>query len=299
MQKEQLIGTGVALVTPFDKEKNIDYTALGQLLAHTYAQGRGVNYWVVMGTTGESVTLTKEEKQQALNFVKANNPAKLPIIYGVGGNDTQALLNQLKTTDLTGVDAILSVSPAYNKPSQRGILAHYQVLADASPLPLILYNVPGRTSSNISAETTLQLAEHPNIIATKEASGNLEQCMKIAQYKPDDFLLISGDDMLTLPLIALGGQGVISVMANAFPVIFQDMVSYALQGNLAAARKALFQLTALNPLMYEESNPVGVKHALALQSVCSHEVRLPLLNASPELQQKIKICMPSTTSDVY
>lgn len=296
MQKEKLIGTGVALVTPFDKEKNIDYQALEKLLIHTYAKGKGVDYWVVMGTTGESVTLTKEEKQQVLDFVKEHNPAQLPIVYGIGGNDTQALLQQFKNTNLEGVDAILSVSPAYNKPSQRGIVAHYQALADASPLPLILYNVPGRTSSNVSAETTLQLAEHPNIIATKEASGNLEQCAKIAQYKPDDFLLISGDDMLTIPMIALGGQGVISVMANAFPVIFQDMVKNALEGNFEAARKALFKLTALNPLMYEESNPVGVKQALALQEVCSNEVRLPLLNASPELQEKIKKCMPSSTT---
>ncbi len=288
MQKEKLIGTGVALVTPFDKEKNIDYPALAKLLEHTYANGKGVDYWVVMGTTGESVTLSKEEKQQVLDFVKQNNPAQLPIVYGIGGNDTQALLEQLKTTNLEYVDAILSVSPAYNKPSQAGILAHYRVLADASPLPIILYNVPGRTSSNVSAETTLQLAEHPNIIAIKEASGNLEQCTKISQYKPDDFLLISGDDMLTIPLIALGGQGVISVMANAFPVVFQEIVKNALENNFEEARKALFQLTALNPLMYVESNPVGVKQALAFQGVCSNEVRLPLLSASIELQEKIK-----------
>jgi len=291
MSYQKFIGTGVALITPFNAQKEIDFQALKRLLEHTYSNGEGVDYWVVMGTTGESVTLRPDEKKQALQFIKENNPSNLPIVYGIGGNDTEALLQQFKSTDLEDVEAILSVSPAYNKPSQAGIYAHYQAIADASPLPVILYNVPGRTASNISAETTLRLAEHPNIIATKEASGNLEQCLKISQYKPDDFLLISGDDMLTLPIMALGGHGVISVMANAFPVIFNRMVQSALQGDFAEARNYLFQLSDINPLMYEESNPVGVKQALAFLEVCLPEVRLPLLKASELLQEKIKNLM--------
>ncbi len=292
MTYPQFIGTGVALITPFNTRKEIDYPALKRLLEHTYAQGSGVDYWVVMGTTGESATLQPEEKKQVLQFVKENNPKNIPIVYGIGGNDTQAVLHQFKNTDLEGVQAILSASPAYNKPSQAGIYAHYHALAEASPLPVILYNVPGRTASNVSAETTLHLAEHPNIIGTKEASGNLEQCLKISQYKPKDFLLISGDDMLTLPLISLGGQGVISVLANAFPVIFRKMTAAALQGDFEAARAQLFKISAINPLMYEESNPVGVKQALELLEVCSAEVRMPLLPASEDLKKRIQLCMP-------
>ncbi|GAB4401941.1 MAG: 4-hydroxy-tetrahydrodipicolinate synthase [Microscillaceae bacterium] len=293
MQVSSFRGTGVALITPFDAHGAVDFDALRRVLSHTYAQGEGVDYWVVMGTTGESVTLKPQEKQQILDFVQENNPSKLPIVYGWGGNDTQALLDQLPSLHLDGVQALMSVSPYYNKPSQKGLIAHYTALADAAPRPLILYNVPGRTASNLCAETTLRLAEHPNIIGVKEASGNLMQCIEIARHKPKDFLLLSGEDLLTLPIVSIGGEGVISVMANAFPVLFSTMVKAALQGDFARAQAALYPLAALNPLMYEESNPVGVKQALALQGVCAPYVRLPLVPASADLQARIKIAMPS------
>jgi len=223
--------------------------------------------------------------------VIAHNPKKLPVVFGVGGNNTQQLLAQLKNANLDGVDAILSVSPYYNKPTQEGLFRHYSALADASPLPIIMYNVPGRTSSNMTAETTLRLAAHPNILAVKEASGNMEQITTIARDKPDDFLLISGDDMLTLPMIALGTDGVISVMANALPQQFSNMVSFALEGNFTAAKNELFELTRLNPLLYKESNPVGVKQVMKEMGICEAMVRQPLLKASDELTHAIQLLL--------
>jgi len=278
-------GVGVALVTPFDVNLNIDFSAYKRLLEHT-AQ-IGVDYWVVQGTTGESPTTTSTEKAQLLAFAKENNPKKLPIVYGMGGNNTETIIQNIKNADLEGVTALLSVSPYYNKPSQRGIIAHYQKIADASPVPIVLYNVPGRTGSNITAETTLALSEHPNIIATKEASGNLVQCMEIAKNKPKDFMLISGDDMLTVPMISFGAEGVISVMANAFQE-FNDMSHLALEKNFEAASQKLFSLLTLNDLMYIEGNPVGIKKVLELQGVCSASVRLPLVEASEKLSEQIK-----------
>jgi 4-hydroxy-tetrahydrodipicolinate synthase len=213
---------------------------------------------------------------------------RVPLVYGIGGNDTATVEHQLRSTDLTGIEAILSASPAYNKPSQAGIVAHYQRLAEVSPLPLILYNVPGRTGSNMAADTTLKLAQHENIIGVKEASGNVEQCLAILAKKPADFLFLSGDDMLTLPLIACGGQGIISVLGNAFPQKFSDMTRAALAGDFARASQLLYYFVGLNPLMYEEGNPVGVKAALALQGVCEAAVRLPLVPASEGLTARIK-----------
>lgn len=281
---KKLFGTGVALVTPFDENLKVDFKALKKLLKHT---AKGVDYYVVMGTTGESVTVSAEEKKQILKFVKENNDAKLPIVYGIGGNNTAEVLEALKSADLKGVDAILSVSPYYNKPSQEGIYQHFKKVADASPLPLILYNVPGRTSSNLTADTTLRLATHTNIVGVKEASGNMEQCMKIARDMPKDFLLISGDDMLTVPLYSVGAKGVISVLANAYPVIFRKMKEHAFANNYAKASQELFKLLDINGPMYEESNPVGVKAVLAEMGVCGNSVRLPLLPASDSLQKKI------------
>lgn len=278
-------GTGVALVTPFHPDGSIDWQGLKNLLTHT---AKGCDYYVVQGTTGESVTTTAEEKKDLLNFVRINNPKKLPIVYGLGGNNTADCLEKIKKTDWRGVDAILSVSPYYNKPSQEGIYQHYLAVADASPVPVILYNVPGRTGSNISAATTLRLAEHKNIIGIKEASGNMEQCMEIAAHKPSDFLLISGDDLLSVPLIALGGVGTISVLANAYPMVFRQMVHKALEEDFAQASQALFQFLAINPLLYAEGNPVGIKEALALQKVCEAHVRLPLVAASSKLKEQIK-----------
>lgn len=281
---KKLYGTGVALVTPFTPNLEVDFKALKKLLNHT---AKGVDYYVVMGTTGESVTCSIEEKKSILKFVKDNNSKGLPIVYGVGGNNTAEVVASLKEADLHGVDGILSVSPYYNKPSQEGIYQHYVAVADASPVPVILYNVPGRTASNISADTTLRLAEHENIIGTKEASGQLEQCMRIVKYAPRDFMLISGDDMLTVPLYALGGKGVISVLANAFPVTFKKMREHSAAGNFAKATKEQLQLLEINGPMYEEGNPVGVKYVLSTLGICNDAVRLPMTTASAGLKKKI------------
>lgn len=278
-------GTGVALVTPFDERGAIDFKSLKKLLAHT---AKGVDYFVVMGTTGESVTLSKEEKKSILKFVIQNNTKKLPIVYGIGGNNTQAVLEEIRATDIKGVDALLSVSPYYNKPSQEGIYQHFTSVAKASKVPIILYNVPGRTASNLTAETTLRLAKNKEIIGIKEASGNLEQCMHIAKNKPQDFLLISGDDMLTLPIYSVGGVGVISVLANAYPLIFKKIKEYALAGKYTNAQSELFKLLEINGPMYEEGNPVGLKYLMKLMSIGNGKVRLPLVEASFSLQKKIE-----------
>ena len=282
----KLHGTGVALVTPFTPAGAVDLPAWQRLLDFTIAGG--VEYLVINGTTGESPTVTTSEKIDLLNMARQHVAGRVPLVYGIGGNDTAAVARQLRDTDLTGITAVLSASPAYNKPSQAGLMAHYQHLAEASPLPLLLYNVPGRTASNLTADTTLALARHPNIIGIKEASGNLEQCLTILAAMPADFLFLSGDDMLTLPLIACGAHGIISVMANALPRQFSDLTRAALAGDLARARQLLFGLVPLNPLLYEEGNPVGVKAALALQGICGPAVRLPLVPASAGLSARIK-----------
>ncbi|MCS6795114.1 MAG: 4-hydroxy-tetrahydrodipicolinate synthase [Raineya sp.] len=283
--QSKLKGVGVALVTPFTDDYQLDLAGFEKLLAHTTAIG--VDYWVVQGTTGESPTTTSKEKQVLLEFAKNNNPKSLPIVYGIGGNNTENLLNIIQETDFSGVTAVLSASPYYNKPTQAGIIAHYEKLADASPVPIILYNVPGRTSSNLTAETTLKLAQHPNIIGIKEASGNLLQCMEIARQKPQDFMLISGDDILTVPMISFGAVGVISVLANASKA-FVEMTHFALAGDFAKATEKMFEILPLNDLMYVEGNPVGIKQLLAEMGVCGSQVRLPLLRASKELAEKIR-----------
>lgn len=289
MNIDRLYGTGVALVTPFNENGSIDYVGLKKLLEHTAKQG--ADYYVVQGTTGESTTTTADEKKEILNFVKQNNTANLPIVYGIGGNNTHQVIETIKSTDLSGVDAVLSVSPYYNKPSQEGIIKHFELIADNSPVPVILYNVPGRTASNLTAATTLRLAKHKNIIGTKEASGNLEQAMHISANKPENFLLISGDDMLTVPLYSIGAKGVISVLANAFSDVFKEMKEAAFANNYEAAAQACFKLLGINPLMYAESNPVGIKHVLKLQGVCDDHVRLPLLAPSNELKNSIKAAL--------
>ena len=281
---KKLYGTGVALVTPFTERGEIDFKSLKKLLNHT---AKGVDYYVVMGTTGESATLSKTEKKEVLHFVLKNNAKKLPVVYGIGGNNTQHVLEEIDQTDFTGISAILSVSPYYNKPSQEGIFQHFTLVANHSPVPVILYNVPGRTSSNLTADTTLRLAQHSNIIGIKEASGNLEQCMKIAKDKPKDFMLISGDDLLTVPIYSIGGVGVISVLANALPVVFKKMKEFSFAGDYAKAQKELFKLVDINGPMYEEGNPVGVKYLLSLLSIAQPYVRLPLVSASEGLRQKI------------
>jgi 4-hydroxy-tetrahydrodipicolinate synthase len=281
---KKLYGTGVALVTPFTDSLDVDYKGLKKLLNHS---SKGSDYYVVMGTTGESPTCTPEEKSRILQFVKDNNPKGLPVVYGIGGNSTQEVLHVISSSDLKGIDAILSVSPYYNKPSQEGIYQHFKAIADKSPVPVILYNIPGRTSSNISADTTLRLAEHPNIIGVKEASGMIEQCMRIAAYAPKDFMLLSGDDMLSLPIYGMGGKGVISVLANAFPAIFRKMKDYAFEGNYAKVSQQQFRILDINGLMYEEGNPVGIKYVLSQMGIMGAAVRQPMLPASKTLRQKI------------
>jgi len=285
---KKLHGTGVALVTPFDNKGKVDFAGLKKLLHHT---AKGVDYYVVMGTTGESATVSKDEKKEILQFVRTNNPKKLPIVFGIGGNSTQAVLASISETDLAGVSAILSVSPYYNKPSQEGIFQHFKSIADSSSLPIILYNVPGRTASNLSASTTLRLAQHKNIIGIKEASGNIEQCMQIMKHKPKDFMLISGDDLLALSLYAIGGVGVISVLANTYPVIFKNLHVAILQNDFKKACTEQFKLLEINGSMYEEGNPVGVKYVLEQMKICNHYTRLPLVSPSKGLQEKIKKLM--------
>lgn len=289
-------GTGVALVTPFDASGRIDWLALQKLLAFT---AEGVDYWVVNGTTGESPVLSKEERKKLLAFVKENNPKNLPIVWGLGGNHTQEVLAQIQETDWSGVAAVLSVSPYYNKPSQEGIFRHYCAIADASPVPVLLYNVPGRTGSNVSAATTVRLAAHPNIIGTKDASGNFEQYTYIAKHAPPDFLLISGDDLLTIPLIAIGGKGVISVLANAFPVSFAQMTRYALQGNFEKAAKLLYSFADINGLLYKEGNPTGIKYVLSLLGICQPHLRLPNTVPSEELRRELELALEAMQPEVH
>ncbi len=282
-------GVGVALVTPFTEQGTVDYNALGRLLTYT-AQG-GVDYYVVHGTTGEAVTTTAAEKAAILEYVLKNNPKQLPVMYGLGGNNTRVLQDELQQLNLDGVDAILSASPAYSLPTQEGIYQHYVALAEVSPKPVFIYNVPARTAKNISAETTLRLAKHKNIAGIKEASKDLVQCMEIARKKPEDFLLISGDDMLTIPLTSIGGAGVISVLANGLPSLFCKMAHESLAGNYQKAQEALFQLLDVNSLLYCEGNPVGIKQVLKEMEVCEPQVRLPLIKASSNLIADLKIAL--------
>lgn len=281
---KKLYGTGVALVTPFTESLEVDYKSLKKLLNHT---AKGVDYYVVMGTTGESATCTEEEKNEVLQFVKENNTKRLPIVFGIGGNNTKGIIDTIKATDFTGVDALLSVSPYYNKPSQEGIYQHFKAIANACPVPVLLYNVPGRTSSNITAETTLRLANHKNIIGIKDACGNIEQYMKIVKHMPKDFLLISGDDMWTFAMYAMGAKGVISVLANALPIAFRKIKEHAFLGQNSKAANELLKLIEINGPMYEEGNPVGVKYLLSELGVCAPYVRLPLVPASEGLKRKI------------
>lgn len=274
----------MALVTPFTETLAVDYKALKKLLQHT---AKGADYYVVMGTTGESVTCSDEEKAKVLQFVKDNNPKGLPIVYGIGGNNTTHVVDEIKAADLRGVTAILSVSPYYSKPSQEGIYRHYKAVADASPVPVLLYNVPGRTGSNVTAETTLRLAGHQNIIGIKDACGSMEQFLKIAKEMPKDFLLISGDDMWALPLYALGGKGVISVLANAYPQIFKKIKEHAFAGSFPKGALEQAKLLEINGPMYEEANPVGIKYVLSKMGVIAPYVRLPLAGPSDGLKTKI------------
>lgn len=280
-------GTGVAIITPFKNDRSVDYKQLEKVVQHII-KGK-CEYIVVLGTTGESVTLSKDEKKAVVKCVVKAAQKKVPVVLGHGGNNTQELLEGLNTLDFKGIDALLSVSPYYNKPTQEGIYQHYAAIAKKSPLPIILYNVPGRTASNITAETTLRLAhDFKNIIAVKEASGNIEQMMKIINGKPKDFLVISGDDALTLPLNACGGDGVISVVANAFPKDYSEMTRLSLKGDFAKAQKLHYKLLDIIGLLFVDGNPAGVKYAMKQLGVCNDTVRLPLVSITKPTADKLK-----------
>ena len=280
---DKIIGTGVALVTPFNSDHSIDFDALKKLI--NYVIDGGVEYLVLLGTTAESATLSSSEKIQIVNYCKEINKNRIPIVLGIGGNNTSNVIKQIKMFDLDGIEAILSVCPYYNKPSQIGIYNHYAELAKHSPLPIILYNVPSRTSVNISSDTVLKLAnDFKNIVAIKEASGDLEQIMRIIKDKPKDFLVISGDDPLTLPMIYMGGKGVISVLAQSHPKEFSKMVSNTLLGKIDLANKLHYELFQLYNPLFIEGNPVGIKACLETLGIIKSFVRLPLSEASKELK---------------
>ena len=277
-------GSGVALVTPFDNSGKIDVMALRKLV-QLQING-GTNFLVVQGTTGESPTLSQSEKQIVLDTVIDENNGRLKIVYGVGGNNTIAVGELFKQVP-QGVDGILSVSPYYNKPTQRGIIEHYTYLSKCTDLPIIIYNVPGRTGSNVLPETTLALAHLDNMVAVKEASGNMEQIMDIIRQRKASFGVLSGDDNLTMPLIAAGADGVISVVANAFPELFSTMVNAAIKGDLLSARSAHYELFSITKMFFEEGNPGGVKVALAARGIMDEYMRLPLMPVSDNLRNRI------------
>ena len=279
-------GTGVAIITPFNKEKQVDYQALEKLLEHII--NGGVDFIVSMGTTSEAATLTEDEKEKVLSEVLRIVHNRKPVVLGIGGNNTQKVVETLKNTNFDQISGILSVAPYYNKPNQRGLYEHFSLIAKYSPRPVILYNVPGRTSSNISAETTLKLAhEFDHIVAVKEASGNFTQIMEIVKNKPDGFKVLSGDDALTLPLISIGVEGVISVVANAFPDRFSTMVRQALQGNLSKAKSIHYELIDIINQLFADGNPAGVKKALSLLNITEDYLRLPLVEVNQDVAEKL------------
>ncbi len=283
-------GTGVAVVTPFDDKGAIDFKSLEKILDHLVENK--MEYVVSLGTTGESVTLSKKEKITVLDFTVKKIDGRIPIVAGFGGSNTQQVIDDINSYHFDGIDAILSVSPAYNKPSQEGIYQHYMAINDHSPKPIILYNVPSRTSSNIQAQTTIRLAKNADkIIAIKEASGDLAQCMEIVKNKPEDFLVISGDDLLTLPMLGFGMDGLISVIGNAYPYEISEMVRQSLKGNFEKARTYHYQLLNLMHLIFKEGNPAGIKSLMTNLELCSNNLRLPMIPVSDTLLKDIENAM--------
>ncbi len=285
---ERLRGTGVALVTPFKNNGDIDWEDLERIIEHVLTGG--VEFLVSLGTTGESVTISEEEQRQILDFTIKVNRGRVPLVAGVfGSNNTRSLVEKVQNFNFEGIDALLSSNPSYSKPGQEGIFQHYMALAEASPRPIIIYNVPSRTASNMAAETTLRLANASDkFLGIKEASDDIYQVIKILKGRPKNFLMLSGDDFMTLPLIAVGGDGVISVIANATPRLFTDMVRAALRQDIATAQKLNFKFLELYKLLFIEGNPVGVKAAMELQGLCSRDVRLPLV---PMTEQGVHLIM--------
>ncbi|MCB0400272.1 MAG: 4-hydroxy-tetrahydrodipicolinate synthase [Winogradskyella sp.] len=283
----KFIGTGVALVTPFHEDLSIDFEALERLVEHNI--NNGTEYLVISGTTGESVTVTAEEKKELIRFISKVNNGRLPLVLGIGGNNTASIINEIKTTDLSGIDAILSVSPYYSKPTQEGIYQHFKAIAEVSPKPIILYNVPGRTSSNMLPETTVRLAkDFENIIAVKEAGNNVHQYLELLRTKPDGFLVLSGDDDLALGVALAGGSGVISVIGQALPKEFSEMIRLGIAGKAKEAYKVHFDLMPITGLIFSENNPAGIKAVLEALEISKSHVRLPLVEATDKLKKDIK-----------
>jgi len=292
---KKLRGVGVAIVTPFKNDSSIDFASLGKVINHII--DGGVSYIVSLGTTGEAVTLSTDEKHAVVSYTLEVVDKRVPIVVGIGGNNTKELVSCIREFDLSPIDAILSVSPYYNKPNQRGIYQHYKALAAASPVPVILYNVPSRTGANISAETCLQLAaDCNNIIGIKEASGNMTQIMKILRDKPEDFLLISGEDEIALPAIAAGANGLISVLANAYPLQWTEMVTHAMKANLKSAREIQYKFLDLIELLFIDGSPAGVKAMLSSMGLCHNNLRLPLMPVHRSIQARIQKAMDDLTS---
>jgi 4-hydroxy-tetrahydrodipicolinate synthase len=287
MVQSKFWGTGVAIVTPFRKDDSVDFNSLATLIEHIVVNK--AEYIVVLGTTGETPTLTKDEKKAILGFVIETVNKRVPLVVGIGGYNTQDVINKIKKTDFDGIDAVLSVTPYYNKPNQKGLYSHYQAIASSCPVPIIIYNVPGRTGCNITAETTLKLAHDFNdqFVGIKEASGNFTQIMKIIQGKPDNFLVISGDDAITLPMISIGASGVISVVANAFPMEFSTMVRKALEMKYNEARLIHYRLIEIIENLFVEGSPAGIKAALNILGLVQNQVRMPLTTVSRATYNKL------------
>ena len=285
--QHQLRGTGVALVTPFTKEGNVDFTALGKVIDHVIKGG--IDYLVTLGTTGETPSLSKEEKIAIIEFTFSHTAGRVPIIVGVGGNNTAEVISDLQKLPLSEALAVLSVSPFYNKPSQEGIYQHYKTIAEASPKPVILYNVPGRTGRNMSAATSIRLAKDcPNVVGLKEASGDMAQCMEILRDAPSNFVVLSGDDLLAMPQIACGMQGVISVAANAYPLEYSNMVRACLAGDYVKAKMINDPLIEAYDMMFAENNPSGVKAFMHQMELLENEVRLPIVSLSEPIHSRVK-----------
>ncbi len=281
-----LRGTGVALATPFNKDGSIDYDGLTSLV--NYCIEGNIEYLVVLGTTAESVTLSKEEKKKIVAHIVKVNDKRLPLVIGIGGNNTMAILEEIKETDLSDFDAILSVVPMYNKPNQEGIYKHYKTINDHAPIPVLLYNVPSRTGMNMTAETTLRLAQLDKIIGIKEAVGDFTQVLRIIKDRPEGFLVISGDDSLALPAVAAGGDGVISVIGQGFPKEFSEMIRLGLSGKTQEAFHILYSLLPAVDYIFEEGNPAGIKNVLKIKGICDDHLRLPLVPVSEPLAKKLK-----------
>lgn len=283
----KFIGTGVALITPFHEDLSIDFDALERLVEHNI--NNGTEYLVISGTTGESVTVTADEKKELIQFISKVNNGRVPLVLGIGGNNTASIINEIKTTDLSAIDAILSVSPYYSKPTQEGIYQHFKAIAEVSPKPIILYNVPGRTASNMLPETTIRLAkDFENIIAVKEAGNNVHQYLELLRTKPEDFLVLSGDDDLALGVALAGGSGVISVIGQALPKEFSEMIRLGIAGKAKEAYKTHFDLMPITRLIFSENNPAGIKAVLEALEISKSHVRLPLVEATDALKKEIK-----------